>query len=157
MTLSLLYRVAKRMLERHPPKSPRGGASGYLLRQCAGIVAHLEQGETRRDNNLMGNAIRPTAIGTKDWLFIRHPSAGQRPAVIYSIVVSCQRRGVDPMTYLLDVLGRLPAMTTRDDIEAITPWNWAMISATATMGPKRVESVAQFDAVSLRFTCPSLA
>ena len=132
MTLSLLNRVAKRMLERHTPKSPMGEAAGYLLRQWDVLVAHLEHGETRLDNNLMENAIRPTAIGKKNWLFIGHPDAGQRSAVIYSIVVSCQRRGIDPLVYLRDVLGRLPGMTTKDDIAALTPRNWALAHASAT-------------------------
>jgi hypothetical protein len=70
------------------------------------------------------NAIRPSAIGKKNWLFIGHPDAGQRSAIIYSIVVSCQRRGIDPLAYLRDVLTRLPKMTTRDDLDAITPANW---------------------------------
>jgi hypothetical protein len=39
-------------------------------------------------------------------------------------VVSCQRRGIDPLAYLRDVLTRLPKMTTRDDLDAITPANW---------------------------------
>jgi hypothetical protein len=60
----------------------------------------------------------------KNWLFIGHPDAGQRSAVIYSIVVSCQRRGIDPLTYLRDVLTRLPQMTTKDDLDAITPARW---------------------------------
>ena len=47
------------------------------------------------DNNEVENAIRPTAVGKKNWLFIGHPDAGQRSAIIYSLVVSCQRHGKD--------------------------------------------------------------
>jgi hypothetical protein len=43
------------------------------------------------------NAIRPSAIGKKNWLFIGHPDAGRRSAIIYSLVVSCQRHGKDPV------------------------------------------------------------
>ena len=96
----------------------------YLLRHWAELTRHLEYGETRLDNNLVENAIRPSAIGKKNWLFIGHPDAGQRSAIIYSIVVSCQRRKIDPLLYLRDVLTRLPAMTTRDDLDALTPANW---------------------------------
>jgi hypothetical protein len=49
----------------------------------------------------------PSAIGKKNWLFIGHPEAGQRSAIIYSLVVSCQRHGKDPLAYLRDVLTRL--------------------------------------------------
>ena len=70
------------------------------------------------------NAIRPSAIGKKNWLFIGHPDAGDRTAIIYSLVVSCQRRGIDPFAYLKDVLARLHAMTNRDDLSLLTPANW---------------------------------
>lgn len=47
-------------------------------------------------------------------------------AIIYSIVVSCQRHGKDPLAYLRDVLTRLPRMTNQDDIAALTPSRWAL-------------------------------
>lgn len=50
--------------------------------------------------------------------------ACQRSAIIYSIVISCQRRGVDPLAYLRGVLRRLPTMTTKDDLSALLPVNW---------------------------------
>lgn len=58
------------------------------------------------------------------WLFIGHPDAGQRSAIIYSLVVSCQRHGKDPLAYLRAVLRRLPAMTNQDDLAPLTPANW---------------------------------
>ena len=60
----------------------------------------------------------------KNWLFIGHPDAGQRSAIIYSIVTSCQRRGLDPLVYVRDLLRRLPAMTNHDDLAALTPARW---------------------------------
>jgi hypothetical protein len=55
---------------------------------------------------------------------IGHPDARQRTAIIYSIVVSCRRHGVDPHEHLRDVLTKLPGMTTRDDLEALLPSKW---------------------------------
>jgi hypothetical protein len=52
------------------------------------------------------------------------PDAGQRSAILYSIVVSCQRHGKDPYAYLRDVLTRLPAMTNQDDLATLTPARW---------------------------------
>ena len=95
-----------------------------MLNQWATLIAHCEHGCTRLDNNLMENAIRPSAIGKKNFLFIGHPRAGDRSAIIYSIIVSCQRRGIDPLAYMRDVLSRLPGMTTRDDLGALTPARW---------------------------------
>lgn len=57
---------------------------------------YLQYGEAHIDNNLMENAIRPTAIGKKNWLFIGNPKVGRRSAVIYSIVGSRERRRIDP-------------------------------------------------------------
>ena len=72
----------------------------------------------------MENAIRGSALGKKNFLFIGHPAAGKRSAIIYSIIASCARRGIDPMAYIRDVLSRLPRMTTSDDLEALTPARW---------------------------------
>jgi len=63
------------------------------------------------------------AVGKKNWLFIGHPEAGWRSAVIYSIIVSCQRRGLEPWDYLRDVLTRLPAMK-QSEISCLLPANW---------------------------------
>lgn len=57
-------------------------------------------------------------------MFIGHPDAGDRSAIIYSIIVSCQRFGIDPFAYLKDVLTRLPQMTNQDDLAALTPARW---------------------------------
>ncbi len=119
-----LKKLAVGLRERVLPKSALGRACDYLLRFWTPLTAHLEHGQTRLDNNLVENAIRPSAIGKKNWLFVGHPDAGQRSAIIYSIVVSCRRHGKDPLAYLRDVLTRLPRMTTRDDLTVLTPANW---------------------------------
>jgi hypothetical protein len=60
----------------------------------------------------------------KNWLFMGDAEAGDRGAIIYSIVESCRRRGIDPYAYLKDVLTRLPKMTNHQ-IPEITPEAWA--------------------------------
>lgn len=119
-----LHKLAVGLRQRVLPKSGLGKACDYLLAQWTPLTAHLEHGQTRLDNNLVENAIRPSAIGKKNWLFIGHPDAGQRSAIIYSIVVSCQRHGKDPHAYLRDVLTRLPAMSNQDDLTPLTPAHW---------------------------------
>ena len=122
--LAKLQTLAKTTLVAIRPKSALGAACTYLLNQWSPLTAHANLGVTRLDNNLVENAIRPSAVGKKNWLFIGHPDAGQRTAIIYSIVVSCQRHGVDPHAYLRDVLTKLPAMTTRDNLDALLPSKW---------------------------------
>ena len=106
------------------PKSRFGLACQYLLNQWDALSAHLHHGQTRIDNNAAENTIRPTKLGMKNWLFIGHPDAGQRSAVLYSLVSFCKRHGKDPLAYLRDLLTRLPAMTNRDDLDALLPSNW---------------------------------
>ena len=105
------------------PKSSLGKALSYFLTEYDALVGYLRDGRFEIDNNLVENAIRPTAVGRKRWLFIGHPDAGWRSAVIYSIIVSCRRRGINPLEYLTDVLARLPSMTITN-IQSLLPGQW---------------------------------
>ncbi len=105
------------------PRSTMGSALRYFLEEHDALTGYLRDGRYQIDNNLVENAIRPSAIGKKSWLFIGHPDAGWRSAVIYSILVSCRRRGLNPQDYLLDVLRRLPCQTI-NRIEELLPGNW---------------------------------
>ena len=73
---------------------------------AAGV--YLDDGRIEIDNNNVENAIRPTALGKRNWLFIGEAEAGERSAILYSIVECCRRRGLDPYAYLRHVLTRLP-------------------------------------------------
>lgn len=116
--------VALKFSRRHLPQSLIGAAIDYALSQWPMLNVWLEDGRIEIDNNLVENAIRPTAIGKKNRLFIGEANAGQRGAILYTIIESCRRRGIDPYTYLRDVLTRLPAMTNWQ-IKDVTPEAWA--------------------------------
>lgn len=122
--LRLLHRVATRLREKVLPKSRLGLACQYLLNQWDALVAHLRHGRTRIDTNAAENTIRPTKLGLKNWLFIGHPDAGQRSAILYSLVISCKRHGKDPLAYLRDLLTRLPRMSNQDKLDDLLPSNW---------------------------------
>ena len=109
---------------RHLPKSLLGQAIDYALAQWSTLAVYLADGRVEIDNNRVENAIRPTALGKKNWLFMGEAGAGQRGASLYTIVESCRRRGIDPFAYLKDVLARLPAMTT-SQLPEILPAAWA--------------------------------
>jgi transposase len=114
---------------RHLPQSLLGQALDYALGQWSTLETFLRDGRVEIDNNLVENAIRPTALGKKNWLFIGEAEAGQRSAVLYTVVESCRRRGIDPCAYLRDVLTRLPHMTNRQTGE-VTPEAWAKTQRT---------------------------
>src|SRR6266849_2977492 len=105
------------------PKSSLGKAVNYFLNEYPALLVYLDAPHFQIDNNLIENAIRPSCVGKKRWLFIGHLQAGWRSAVIYSILQSCRRRGIDPQQYLTDVLTRLPAMKNTE-IEQLLPQNW---------------------------------
>lgn len=95
----------------------------YALFQWPTLTVFLRNGQVEIDNNLVENAIRPTAVGKKNWLFVGDADAGERGAILYTIVESCRRRGLDPYAYLRDVLTRLPQMTNHQ-IKDIIPATW---------------------------------
>ncbi len=97
-----------------------GKAVSYTLAQWESLEVYLKEPEIEIDNNLVENAIRPTALGKKNWLIFGDADAGERSAIIYSIIESCRRHGIDPYTYLRDVPTRLPTMTNRQ-IKDIVP------------------------------------
>jgi transposase len=105
------------------PKSPLEGAIDYALGQWQALTVYLTDGRVEIDNNNVENAIRPTAIGKKNWLFVGEAEAGERGAIIYTIIESCRRRNLDPYAYLKDVLTRLPHMTNWQ-ISEVLPATW---------------------------------
>jgi hypothetical protein len=108
---------------RYLPQSPMGQAISYALNQWPTLERFLEHGEVEIDNNRVENAIRPTAIGKKNWLFFGSEEAGARSAVMYTLIENCRLHGIDPYAYLKDVLERLPT-TTNQQVAQLTPLNW---------------------------------
>jgi transposase len=106
------------------PQSLMGKAIHYALEQWNWLLAFLEDGELEIDNNLVENAIRPTAVGKKNWLFFGEANAGHRAAIIYTIIESCRRHDIDPYEYLRDVFNRLPSATNHQ-VKDLTPAAWA--------------------------------
>jgi len=123
MILSRIERALKLKLPAHLPKSQMGQALSYALGHWQQLLRFAEDGRLEIDNNLVENAIRPTALGKKNWLFIGHPQAGQRSAIIYTLLANCRRLGINPREYLRDVLSRLPSMTNKHVIELL-PAKW---------------------------------
>lgn len=110
---------------RHLPKGAFGQALTYALGQWDGLSCYLEDGRVELDNNLIENAIRPTAVGKKNYLFIGDAEAGETTAIFHTLIESARRRGLDPLAYLHDILQRRP-VTALKDIHTLTPAAWAM-------------------------------
>jgi hypothetical protein len=123
MVLSVTLTIKLKTSGRQLPQSPLGTAMDYTLGLWPTLEVYLADGRVEIDNNLVENAIRPTAIGKKNWLFVGEAEAGERSAIIYTVIECCRRRGLNPFAYLRDVLTRLPNMTNRQ-IPEVTPATW---------------------------------
>ena len=95
-------------------------AVDYVLKREAALRRYLDDGRYPIDNNPVENAIRPIALGRKNWLFAGSETAGQRAAAIMSLIATAKANGIEPHAWLTDVLTRLP--TTKDrDIATLLP------------------------------------
>jgi transposase len=127
-----LQRWCRHLLERrrHLPQSDMGKAVAYFVHHSTALSRFLEDGRIEIDNNLVENAIRPTAVGKKNWLFIGAETAGETSAILYTLVESARRRGLDPLAYLRDALTRLPRMKASEVI-TLHPAHWQPAAPSA--------------------------
>jgi hypothetical protein len=125
-SLPVLEKINEKLLEAkgsHLPKSLTGKAITYALARWEQLVIYAEHAELGIDNNLVENAIRPTAVGKKNWLFFGSADAGQTSAIFYSLIGSCKALGIIPEEYLRAVYEALPGMTNQTAKEW-TPAAW---------------------------------
>jgi len=123
--LARLHRAMELIRRKTLPQGLLGHAIDYTLKRWEALKRFLYDGVLEIDNNLIENAIRPSALGKKNWLFVGHPEAGERSAVIYTLLGSCRRHGVNPFDYLKDLFTRLPAAKI-SQIKEFTPAMWAI-------------------------------
>jgi transposase len=109
---------------RQLPKSNFGKAINYALDRWPELNLYLEHGTLEIDNNLVENAIRPTAIGKKNFLFFGSPNSGQTSAVIYSLVETCRKLDVNPSEYFKELFDALPTMQ-QSEATNWTPSRWS--------------------------------
>ena len=103
------------------PKSLIGRAATYTRNQWGGLNRYIADGELSIDNNRAERAMKPVAIGRKNWLFVGSAEAGRRAARLMSLVASCKENHVEPWAYLHAVISTLPAGA---DLEALLPDRW---------------------------------
>lgn len=94
------------------PKSPIGTAARYALNNWTALIRYCEDGELAIDNNLAERAVKPCAIGRKNWLFCGSDGGGRTAAILLSLTGSAKRHGLDPFAWLRDVLAQLPLLHT---------------------------------------------
>lgn len=108
---------------RVPDGSSIAKAIDYSLNRWDALSQFLLDGNVPIDNNHLENQMRPWAIGRRNWLFIGSQQAGERAAMLMSLLQSAKLNGHDPWAYLKDVLTRLPTQLN-SRIEELLPHRW---------------------------------
>lgn len=122
----LITRIKTRLVDgRLLPKSKFREALGYFCSLIPHLKNYTRYGYARLDNNVAERAIRPLAIGRKNWLFVGSEDGGKAAAIIFSLVQSCRACGVNPREYLEDVMRRLMSHNSQKLCELL-PDQWLM-------------------------------
>jgi len=106
-----------------PPKSATAKAIKHALDVWPYLTIYLENGHLLMDNSPAENAIRPVAIGRKNWMFCDTVTGAETTATLYSVIETAKANGLDPFVYLKHVIERLTTAETLADVEALLPWN----------------------------------
>lgn len=115
-------------------KSPMAAGIDYAMHLRAALYRFLDDGRLEPDNNTAERALRPLAVGRKNWLFFGNEIGGERAAVLYTLVRTCAAIGIDPREYLRDVLLRIG---TESDVSKLTPHAWKRHFADEVRGRKQ--------------------
>lgn len=121
-----IFQHAQQLRDRFNDAGAMAKAIGYLLGQGRALRTFLENRRIPIDSNACERAIRPIAIGRKNWLFAGSMRGGRAAATVFTLVESCRIVGVDPVDYLADVLVRVSSHPA-SRIEELLPDNWARL------------------------------
>ena len=112
-------------LEATSAKSSLAAAIRYTLGHWEGLTLFLSDGRIEADNNIVERGIRPIPLGRKNAMFAGSDSGGRRWALLASLINTAKLHGLDPQTYLADVLDRIVSGRTKASaLRELLPWNW---------------------------------
>ncbi len=107
------------------PNSKMGDAIEYTYSLLPRLSRYVNDGRINVDNNLIENAIRPLALGRKNYLFCGNDASAYRAAIVYSLISTCKAADVDPRTWMEDVLRKIPYyQRDQRDLAELLPFNW---------------------------------
>jgi transposase len=109
-------------------------AIDYTTRRWAALTVHLQDANVPVDNNAVENAMRPIALGRKNWLFVGSKTAGERAACLMSLIESAKLNGHDAWHYLKDILEKLPTWPN-SRLQELLPHNWQAPQASHATAP----------------------
>ena len=107
------------------PNSKMGDAIEYTYSLLPRLSRYVNDGRINIDNNIIENAIRPLALGRKNYLFCGNDASAYRAAIVYSLISTCKAADVDPRTWMEDVLRKIPYyQRDQRDLAELLPFNW---------------------------------
>ena len=120
-----ILNVFKKWLEHHLPKVPHqhkiAQAIQYTLKNWTELNNYLKDGRIEIDNNLIENAIRPFAIGRKNWLFHGSPAGAKAGTILYSLIETCKINQIEPYKYFCNMLNKIRLCKSDDDYRKLLP------------------------------------
>jgi transposase len=102
------------------PKTPIAEAITYALNQWTALIVYLIDGNLSIDNNAAERAVKPFAIGRKNWMFFGSDRGGRTLAILASFTATCELLKINPWTWLRDALTKLPT-TPADQLITLLP------------------------------------
>jgi transposase len=123
--LESLFEWATRLQQDTMPSGKLGDALGYLVKQWPKLCRYVDDGRLAMDTNLAENAVRPFALGRKNWLYADTVKGAKASAALYSIVSTARANGLEPYAYLKHLFTELPKAQTVEDFEALLPFKTA--------------------------------
>jgi len=128
--LAAVFARTRRLRGQFSDAGKMAGALGYIRNQRKPLRRFLSDGLIPLDNNACERAIRPIAIGRRNWLFTGSMRGGRAAAVVYTLIECCRLANVDMVAYLADVLVRV-ATHPANRVEELLPANWAVLHAAS--------------------------
>ena len=131
--LAALKRWLMERLGEISAKSSLAAAIRYTLGHWDGLTVFLNDGRVEVDSNTVERSIRPIALGRKNSLFAGSRAGGERWAILSSLINTAKLHGLDPQTYLADVLERIVSGRTKvNALRELLPWHWRAARETLT-------------------------
>jgi len=119
-----LKNFLEKQLGRVSAKAPIAQAIRYALKHWEGLTRFIDDGRIDLDSNIVERSMRPQALTRKNALFAGHDDGAKNWAIAASLIETCKLNGIDPYTYLADVLSCLVNLWPNARLDELLPWNW---------------------------------
>lgn len=139
----ILEKIKKKLEDNQPlhvPQSPIRQAINYTLGLWKELTAYLQDGRLPIDNNLVENAIRPIALGRKNWLFLGSEAGGHTAAILMTFTATCRKHKINTWVYLKDVLQRIQSHPI-SRLDELLPDQWQQLQSIKNQSPKKIPTL----------------